>query len=181
MARQIISEVIAYDPTSKTGLRWIEERQRIQVGAEAGCIRATTRGTDYWSVGLGLKVYRAHRLIWELVHGPIPEGMEVDHRDGNGLNNAVDNLRVVTGILNRRNTATRQDNSTGVTGVRYQTGRNCYEASCYQLDGRRKTKTFSCAKHGAEAALSLAVAWRESRLTALNQEGAGYTQRHLTA
>ncbi|WP_138725689.1 HNH endonuclease [Pseudomonas lactis] len=181
MAHQIISEVIAYDPTSKTGLRWIAERQRIQVGAEAGCLKPSKRGSDYWVVGLDLVVHRAHRLIWELIHGAIPGGMQVDHIDGNGLNNNIGNLRLVTNSINCRNTATRQDNSTGVTGVRLHIPRNCYEAACYEQDGQRRTKTFSCAKHGKEGAFALAVAWRESRMAALNEEGAGYTQRHLSA
>ena len=36
-----------------------------------------------------------HRLIWEDAHGPIPEGYVVHHRDGNSLNNALDNLELL--------------------------------------------------------------------------------------
>src|SRR5262249_34223076 len=31
-------------------------------------------------VGSSRKKYRAHRLMWEFIHGPIPEGMVVRHK-----------------------------------------------------------------------------------------------------
>lgn len=181
MAELILSEVIAYDPTSRTGLRWIAPRQRIHVGVEAGCIRPTKRGTDYWCVGLSLKVHRAHRIVWELVRGPIPDGMVIDHIDGDGLNNNIENLRIVTDTINRRNSTTRSDNSSGVSGVRYRTDRNSYAVTCYAINGSRQTKTFSCRKYGRDEAFKLATSWRAERMISLNSEGAGYTARHLAA
>lgn len=38
----------------------------------------------------------AHRVIWEKAHGPIPKGHEVHHIDGNGNNNSLDNLILLT-------------------------------------------------------------------------------------
>jgi hypothetical protein len=35
-----------------------------------------------------------HRFIWEMVNGPIPEGKMIDHIDGDGLNNTLENLRL---------------------------------------------------------------------------------------
>lgn len=43
-----------------------------------------------------------HRLVVEKFLGPIPEGLEVDHLDGNTRNNAVDNLECVTHEENLR-------------------------------------------------------------------------------
>lgn len=40
--------------------------------------------------------YSAHRLIWERVHGPVPEGMQINHINGNKLDNRIANLEVVT-------------------------------------------------------------------------------------
>jgi len=40
-----------------------------------------------------------HRIVWETFKGEIPSGMEIDHIDGNPLNNNIDNLQV----LSRRN------------------------------------------------------------------------------
>lgn len=36
-----------------------------------------------------------HQEIWKSVNGPIPEGMQIHHIDGNPLNNAIENLACV--------------------------------------------------------------------------------------
>lgn len=54
----------------------------------------------YWYACLchnGIKKdYRVHRLIYQTYIGEIPEGMVIDHIDGNTKNNSLDNLRCVT-------------------------------------------------------------------------------------
>ena len=53
-----------------------------------------------------------HRLIMGF-----PEGMEIDHINGNSLDNRRANLRAVTRRENARNTKRGKNNKTGVTGV----------------------------------------------------------------
>jgi len=65
-----------------------------------------------------------HRVILQT-----PEGMEVDHLDGNGLNNTRANIRNVTRSMNAANTYRYR--STGVRGFRVYTtkaGKKRYEA-----------------------------------------------------
>ena len=38
----------------------------------------------------------AHRIIWERVHGPIPEGMQINHINGIKNDNRISNLELVT-------------------------------------------------------------------------------------
>ena len=38
----------------------------------------------------------AHRVIWEAVHGPIPEGLEINHMNARKDDNRIENLELVT-------------------------------------------------------------------------------------
>ena len=60
-----------------------------------------------------------HRHDWEQANGPIPEGMTIDHIDGDPQNNALSNLRLVTQSDNMKNAKLRVDNKSGVPGVRW--------------------------------------------------------------
>lgn len=56
-------------------------------------------GNYYRFVGhynLGKKHFLVHRVIWEAFNGPIPEGYDIDHIDGNPHNNAISNLQAIT-------------------------------------------------------------------------------------
>jgi hypothetical protein len=39
--------------------------------------------------------YRAHRVIWIACNGPIPSGMEIDHKNHDRADNRISNLRLV--------------------------------------------------------------------------------------
>ena len=56
------------------------------------------------------------RLAWQLVNGPIPDGLEIDHINRVRDDNRISNLRAVTRSLNRINTVHR-GNRLGVLGV----------------------------------------------------------------
>lgn len=47
------------------------------------------------SYGLNKK-FLVHRVVWECFNGEIPEGMDVDHIDGDPSNNALDNLQILS-------------------------------------------------------------------------------------
>ena len=42
------------------------------------------------------KKFLIHRVVWESFNGPIPEGMDVDHIDGNPHNNSLNNLQILS-------------------------------------------------------------------------------------
>lgn len=44
----------------------------------------------------GLGIRSAHRLIWQAAVGPIPDGMEINHRNGVKTDNRLSNLELVT-------------------------------------------------------------------------------------
>jgi mRNA-degrading endonuclease RelE of RelBE toxin-antitoxin system len=67
-------------------------------GTEAGRIK-----NGYRTISLNGKKYLAHRLAWAIVHGDCPDTL--DHKDRNGLNNRIDNLRPATAHQNSFNIA----------------------------------------------------------------------------
>ena len=60
--------------------------------------------------------YHAHRLVWLYHHGVWPD-KDIDHIDGNPLNNRIENLRVVTNQENSKNQKLRCTNTSGVMGA----------------------------------------------------------------
>jgi HNH endonuclease len=66
-----------------------------------------------------------------------PPGFEVDHIDGNGLNNRRSNLRLATRGQNRQNSRIRSNNVSGYQGVSWNSGRGMWRADI-RLNGRAK-------------------------------------------
>lgn len=71
----------------------------------------------YWQVSILGKKYLSHRILWEMAHGPIPAGMQVDHISQNKSNSALSNLRLATNQENSRNRGVNTNNTSGVKGV----------------------------------------------------------------
>lgn len=88
-----------------------------KVGVKTGCRSMTRGGLFYLKIAINKKLYLAHRLAWVIFHGEIPNGMEIDHIDHNGENNAIENLRLVTSSENKRNRTLVRTNKSGQMGV----------------------------------------------------------------
>lgn len=73
--------------------------------------------TTYLRGTINGKAFLAHRLIWLYLKGCWPR-KQIDHIDGNGLNNKEVNLREVDLGDNLRNMPKRVDNTSGYVGVR---------------------------------------------------------------
>jgi hypothetical protein len=75
--------------------RWkpIIERRAENVGGK-GYFRLTLQVNGH------LRSVMAHRVVWTWLKGPIPAGLEVNHKDLNKQNNRVANFELVTGAGN---------------------------------------------------------------------------------
>lgn len=172
------SDYYYYDETSPTCLRWRANiitrsgrRTKAQTGRVAGGV---VKASGYCQTRLMQKTYQVHRIIYELVHGSVPEGYDIDHIDRNRGNNRISNLRATD--LNNRNKSMQTRNKSGVCGVRKE--QNGWLANWKKLDGKNGTKYFSSLKHGNDQAFLLAVQARDAAIRDLNLQGAGYTETH---
>lgn len=117
-----------------------------------------------------------HRLIARLEGWPA--GREVDHRDGQPLNNALSNLRPATHRENSCNQRRRSDNVTGAIGVSWYRRRGKWEAYV-TINGRRRRIGYFADLKQAIAARDAAAAESYGRFAALNAalKCAGLTPR----
>lgn len=101
----------------------IELRENFTYNPETGFITKFKTGNLGWLEEQGYRVFdwkgdsiKAHRLIFLLVLGFIPEG-QVDHINHDRADNRWINLRVVSKPTNAKNLSKYVSNSSGVTGV----------------------------------------------------------------
>lgn len=119
-----LKALLSYDPASGI-FKWVSRTSnRVKVGAEAG----RDNGNGYTRISLDGKNYYAHRLAWFYVHGVFPKDM-IDHRDGNGRNNAIGNLREATQMENGQNMLmSRRHGTSGFCGVSWSKQKRKWEA-----------------------------------------------------
>ncbi len=93
------------------------------------------------------KTVLMHRIIWQLAGRKLPR--QLDHRDTNGLNNRLNNLRPATRLQNAHNRGPSRRNTSGYKGVDYQPRCKKYRA---QIQVRGKHKNLGCFKEPKKAA-----------------------------
>lgn len=95
------------------------QSKRWKRGQVAGYTDRYTQYISYRKIGIDGVDHKAHRLAFLYMTGKLPEH-DVDHIDGNGLNNAWANLRQVPHISNGRNQKMHVTNTSGHMGVSWR-------------------------------------------------------------
>lgn len=122
---ELLRQLLRYEP--ETGKLFWRERPVSMFSSERHCKtwntkyanrEAFTRTDPY-----GYKVssildhpYRAHKIIWAIVHGVWPAD-EMDYITGNKSDTRLSNLQEASHQENSKNTKRRSDNISGVAGV----------------------------------------------------------------
>lgn len=122
---------IKYDTTSPSCLVWLK-------GRRAGAVAGTRNNRGYWVVQVSGRKIQAHRLIWEMHNGLIPDGYVVDHVNQDPSDNRLENLRLAT--VSENNCNARRYKREHPRGV-YYTG-TCWRGEFWK-DGKRFMKKHS--------------------------------------
>jgi hypothetical protein len=135
IATDLVKELFDY----RDGELYWRKRSNSKVaeGSQAG----TVNMTGYRVITINGKKIHAHRLIW-LWHGnKLPE--QLDHINGNPLDNRIENLRAATYVTNAYNSKLKSDNTSGVKGVSWCNTFNKWVVQIFhdkkKVSGRFKT------------------------------------------
>lgn len=125
-----------YAPTkSESGLVYRQDvmsgTRPIKAGTQAGC-----KHDKYWVITVKRRQYKVHRIIWMLHKGADFSTM-VDHINGDGFDNRIENLREATDSDNRQNISVLKNNRSGFIGVAWQEATKRWTASI-MVNGMRK-------------------------------------------
>lgn len=159
MKHDVLLERVHYNPVTGA-FKWkidVGGRAARRAGDPAGCERlCKRRQTKELVIGICCETHLASRLAWFYMTGAWPKH-EIDHRNGDGLDNRWDNLRPATRFQNEANRGARRTSRTGFRGV-HPSGRG-YQASIYRNGHRRFLGTFT---NVLDAAAAYATAAKRS-------------------
>ena len=189
----LIKSYVAYDESSPSCLIWINNTKYTnRIGKCAGSIVRDRNKDRYFEITINYRRFSCHRIVAAL-HGKDVNNFYIDHIDGNGLNNKIENLRTVTVGGNQRNRKRQDRNRSGITGVRLikmqngsKTKLNDYwEAGVYDANGKYLRKKFNCETLGFDNAKKMAIEWRNNNIQEVNRlllefGDHPYTDRHCS-
>ena len=115
-----IKSILDYNPDSGV-FTWKVRRQGIKIGQSAGTLWIDKRNPDskYYQIAINRKLYRLHRLAYFYVSSIDPMENQIDHADGDTLNNKFENLRLATHADNKKNQKKYKNNTSGFKGVNW--------------------------------------------------------------
>ena len=145
-----LKELFEYDEDAGS-LVWRKPRTwRAKPGARAGWVEKH----GHIAVRIDGRTYKAHRIVFAIVHGRWPNG-SIDHRDGDPQNNHISNLRECTHAQNVHNSCIARNNTSGAKGVSWGSDRSAWVAQI-SVNGRNirlgSFKTVAEASHAYQAA-----------------------------
>lgn len=136
ITQEYIKKICDYDPDSGIFKRILRQSWKGN-WYQCNSIPKSTTAYGYLQMNVAGKPYLVHRLIWLWVTGEFPDE-DIDHIDGDRLNNKWVNLRQVDRESNLRNMGIRAENTSGITGVSFAKDRNKWHAYIGIGDGERK-------------------------------------------
>jgi hypothetical protein len=147
-------------PLTKGQCATIDEEDLPLLGHYKWQAEQTSMG-DFYAVRTGWTPEgTSYRIAMHRVIAGALDGEEVDHEDGDKLNNTRRNLRRCTHAQNRRNRPTRRDNTSGYKGVHFNPKRvaHPWQTSIGTGDAREYLGCYETAEEAADAYNRAAIA-----------------------
>ena len=113
-----LKELIDYNPESGAFV-WLKDRGYVvKAGDDAGSVITFPHNNkSYLHIRIDGILYKAHRLAWIYCNGAIGDDDQIDHINGDSLDNRICNLRIVSGQENSMNKRQYKNNKSGHTGI----------------------------------------------------------------
>lgn len=112
--QQELKRLLKYNPITGE-LTWKHRPGKTSFNANYEGKPAGTIDAQRMRLKIGDKLFYASRLIWIMMHGKIPKGKIVDHKNGKTLDNRISNLRLCTYSQNSMNRESKGE--LGLKGV----------------------------------------------------------------
>lgn len=146
LTKDELHNLLTYSPETGEFIWSATPRKGVRSGKPAGFKGA------YHRIRIHRVEYKAHQLAWLYVYGRWPEG-DVDHINGDTLDNRLCNLREGTRSQNLGNRGPQSNNALGIKGVSKIKGHELWRAS---LRGRH-LGTFKSPESAAECYRAAAI------------------------
>jgi hypothetical protein len=143
-----ITRLLDYDPESGI-FTWKTSGGSRKIGRIAGSLHKSGK----WQLMLNKKNYWAHRLAWFYVYKKWPTNV-IDHINGDGIDNSINNLRDCTETQNQYNRKLNKNSKTGYKGVTISG--NKFIAKISVGDREKWLGTFDTAEEASETYKSFA-------------------------
>lgn len=138
-----------FDYSVITGLLYEKTRRHHKCSDVGEPVKDSLDSYGYRQVVIDGKRYRQQRLIWKWVTGQEPNG-EVDHKDGDILNNSWHNLREASSLKNSANRGLKSTNTSGYKGVNWHKAHGKWEASITKAGKRYHLGRYSTAEQASD-------------------------------
>lgn len=129
-------------------VRWKLRKKGIQFGKLASSVT----GSGHLCVQYKGSQRAVHRVLWVMRNGEIPEGMWVDHIDGNTLNNQPGNLRLARPCDNNRNRRMNRNNTSGYKDVTWNKKSRKWQVQICNGNGQTYFGSFDKVEDAGKAA-----------------------------
>ena len=174
LTKERLLEVLEFDE-SVSRFRWKKREGRRTfntrfAGKLAGRAGEThTPGRFYRQIRIDGVTYLEHRLVWMYHHGVWPE-FALDHINGDGLDNRLENFRLDTDCANSRNQAKHIRNTSGHTNVYWRKERRKWLVRIYDNSHVIYGGSFDSIEEAALKAIELRAKLGFSPLHGLTRE-----------